>query len=170
MEEKAKAIEIALENEMKEREFYLKQSEKTDNPVGKKMFETIADEENDHYRMLKEIHQELENKGKWPTEVSTVVKDTNIRKVLEELPKIADKTFESTADDKEAISIAIEFEKQAYVYYSKLKDKADDPVEKRFFEHLASIEREHMESLQDTLMFFEDPSTWYEEKEKPHFD
>ncbi|MBU2511196.1 ferritin family protein [bacterium] len=170
MTTKVKTIEIALENELRERDFYLRQSKKTDNPIGKKMFETIAQEENDHYNKLKMIHKELESKGTWPEDVSIVVADTNIQEVLKELPSIADKTFDSTADDKEAIRVAIEFEKQAHLFYINLKNKADDKKEMSFFDHMAKIEWEHMQSLQDTLFFFENPAGWYEEKEKPHFD
>ncbi|MCP4751196.1 MAG: hypothetical protein GY866_09900 [Proteobacteria bacterium] len=46
---KIKAIEIALRNEIGERDFYRRQSEKTENPLGKKMFATIAAEEDEHH-------------------------------------------------------------------------------------------------------------------------
>ena len=170
MNAKAKAIEIALENELKERDFYISQSKKTDNPVGKKMFETIAQEEDEHYQKLKEIHKKLEQTGKWPKEVSTVINETNIRESLKELPSIVDQTFNSTADDKEAIKIAIAFEKEAHVFYANLKKEAEDAQEKSFFGHLADIEWEHMQSLEDTLAFFEDPAAWYANSEKSQLD
>lgn len=50
------ALEIALENETKEREFYLANAERTANPLGKAMFESIAAEELDHYERLKKLH------------------------------------------------------------------------------------------------------------------
>lgn len=170
MDSKMKAIEIALENEMKERDFYLQQSERTDNPVGKKMFAAIAEDENDHYNKLKTIHQQLEKDGKWPTDVSVVVQDTDVREVLKDLPNLADKTADSTADDKEAVKIAIDFEKKAHSFYTEMKEKASDPQEKSFFEHLAQIEWEHVQSLEDTLLFFENPATWYEQKERSQLD
>ncbi len=170
MESKMKAIEIALENELRERDFYLKQSEKTQNPVGKKMFAAIAEDENEHYEKLKAVHQELEASGTWPTDVSVIIQDTDVRQVLKDLPKLADKTTVTTSDDREAVKIAIDFEKNAYKFYIELQNKATDAQEKSFFEHLAKIEWEHTQSLEDTLLFFEDPATWYEEKEKSQLD
>lgn len=170
MESKMKAIEIALENELRERDFYLKQADKTSNSIGKKMFTAIADDENEHYNKLKSIHKELEKNGKWPTNVSVVIKDTDVRKILKELPNLADKTTSTSSDDKAAIKIAIDFEKKAHLFYIELKNKADNSKEKSFFEHLAEIEWEHVQSLEDTLLFFEDPATWYEQKEKAQLD
>ena len=170
METKMKAIEIALENELRERDFYIMQSERTKNPVGKKMFTAIAEDENEHYEKLKSIHQNLENSGKWPTDVSVVIKDTDLREVLNNLPNLAEKTSDATSDDKEAIKIAIDFEKKAHLFYSDLVKKASHPQEKSFFEHLADIEWEHVLSLQDTLLYMEDPATWYEQKERSQLD
>ena len=42
MEERLNALEIALKNEMNEHHFYLKNAERTANPVGKAMFVQIA--------------------------------------------------------------------------------------------------------------------------------
>ncbi len=47
------ALEVALNNEMKERAFYLKHVQRTKNPIRKAMFWLIGDEELDHYERLK---------------------------------------------------------------------------------------------------------------------
>ena len=46
--ERLNALEIALGNEKREREFYLKHAQRTRNQVGKAMFQQIADEELEH--------------------------------------------------------------------------------------------------------------------------
>jgi hypothetical protein len=43
-------------------------------------------------------------------------------------------------------------------------------MEKKFYEFLASIEREHRLSLQDTLEYFQDPAGWFRVKERHHID
>lgn len=170
MESKMKAIEIALENELKERDFYLQHSERTNSPLGKKMFAAIADDENEHYEQLKAIHGRLEADGKWPEEVSTVIQNVDVRQVLKDIPNLVEKTADANADDKEAVKIAIAFEKSAHVFYNELKDKTSDPQERSFFEHLAKIEWEHVQSLEDTLLYFEDPATWHEQQERSQLD
>ncbi len=46
------ALEVALNNELREREFYLKHANRTKNAFGKKMFQQIADDELEHYERL----------------------------------------------------------------------------------------------------------------------
>ncbi|MCK7505188.1 MAG: hypothetical protein MZV70_14615 [Desulfobacterales bacterium] len=56
MDKRMNALAFALENEEKEREFYLAHARKTKNMAGKNMFKQIADEEKEHYEMLKKLH------------------------------------------------------------------------------------------------------------------
>lgn len=170
MEPKIKSIEIALKNEMRERDFYLKQSEKSADPLGKKMFATLAEEEEEHARYLKELHQELQKAGKWPEEVSVVINKTNVGKVLDELVDKVNPSNVATADDKEAIRMAIDFEKEAYAFYSGIVKQSTHPEEKMLFELLASLEMEHVVSLEETLLYFENPDQWFAQYEKPGLD
>ena len=54
------ALEVALNNEMKERAFYLKHTQRTKKPIGKAIFQQIANEELEHYERLKQLHQRWE--------------------------------------------------------------------------------------------------------------
>jgi len=147
MEEIIKSIEIALENELQEREFYLKHRKRTQTLVGRMMFAKIAREEDEHYHRLKSLHEELSQKGKWPENISAV-KGSNIKKALEDALDNADNDTSPDTDDREAVNIAIAFESEAYNFYSKLRDSAETESEKEFFNRLAQIEHEHLTSLQ----------------------
>ena len=59
------ALEVALNNEMREREFYLKNAKRTKNPLGKAMFKQIGDDELEHYERLKQLHQKWTKQEKW---------------------------------------------------------------------------------------------------------
>jgi rubrerythrin len=170
MKPSLKAIEVALDNEMGEKEYYTKLSAQVTNPVGKKMFETIAKEEDLHYEQLLKIHKNLEEKGEWPQEISPVVDETDIKAGLQELIVSTDGAAKSTTDDKEAIKIAIEFETKSHLFYKDLVAKTKDPDEKKFFEYMAAIEHKHAASLEDTLQYFEDPAGWMMNAEKSQLD
>ncbi len=170
MKSKVKAIEIALKNEMRERDFYLQQSEKSGDPLGRKMFATMAAEEEEHARYLKELHQKLQSSGTWPEEISAVINETNVGKVLDELTDKINPSNTATADDKEAIKIAIDFENEAYEFYLDLIKQADHPNEKQLFEILADLELSHMNSLKETLLYFESPADWFAVQEKSTLD
>ena len=155
---------------MRERDFYLKQSEKSADPLGKKMFATLAEEEEEHYKYLVELHNELKSAGKWPEEISVVINETNVGKVLDELVDRVNPSNIATADDKEAIKVAINFEKEAYEFYKGLVNQAGNPDEKTLFELLAALEMEHVVSLEETLLYFDDPGEWFAQYEKPTLD
>jgi rubrerythrin len=170
MKERVNALQIALNNEMKEHEFYLKNAERTKNPVGKAMFLQIGGEELEHYERLKQLHENWEKDKKWPATVPLKVKETPIKNVLKNAAQKAPKTVKGDADDLKAIRIAIEFEGKGTAYYAKLRDEVSDPQEKAFFNLLANIEHEHYTSLKETEEYLIDPVSWFRTKERSHVD
>jgi rubrerythrin len=56
--ERLNALDVALNNEMKEREFYLKNAERTKNALGEAMFKQIGDDELEHYARLQQLKVE----------------------------------------------------------------------------------------------------------------
>jgi rubrerythrin len=169
MEERLNALEVALKNEMNEHNFYLKNAERTANPVGKTMFAQIASEELEHYERLKQLAENWKKDQKWPETVPLKVKDTAVRSVLGEAVKGAGKTA-GDADDMAAVRKAIEFEAKGAQFYAELRDKSTDPKEKAFFGLLAGIEQEHFASLKDTEEYFVNPGAWYQKHESTGLD
>ncbi len=164
------ALEVALNNELREREFYLKNAKRTKNALGKKMFQRIGDEELEHYQRLKQLHEKWEKQEKWPGTVPLKVDGTIVKDVLKDFLKKADETKEGDRDDLEAVRTAIEFEAKGAKYYADLRDAVSDPREKQFFDLLSKIENEHYLSLKDTEEYFIDPQVWYRMAEHHTFD
>jgi rubrerythrin len=164
------ALEVALKNEMNEREFYLKHAGRTRNPVGKAMFIRIADDELEHYQRLKDLHEVWLKKEKWPETVPLTVKSTNIQTVLLGLIGKVEGSPESDSDDLEAIGVAAAFESKGHETYLDLSRNVSDPKEKAFFELLASMEREHYLSLKDMEEYLQDPASWFTKREHHGLD
>jgi len=82
MEKRLDALDIALKNEMNEHHFYLKNAERTANPVGKAMFAQIAAEELEHHERLKQLAESWKQDKKWPETVPLKVNDTAVRSVF----------------------------------------------------------------------------------------
>jgi rubrerythrin len=169
-EERIQALEIALNNEARERDFYLKHMNRTNNPHGKLMFGTIANDENEHYQRILELSKRLKKEGRWPETIPLKVKGTDVKGVVQKLVDSVDTSSTADLDDVQAVQVAIDFETKGEVFYYKLSQEVDNPVEKKFYEFLASIEREHRMSLEDTLDYFKDPAGWYRVKERHHID
>src|SRR5512136_985209 len=125
MEERLNALTIALKNEMNEHRFYLKNAERTTNPVGKAMFTQIASEELEHYERLQQLADNWKKNQKWPETLPLKVKDTPVRSVF---GKAARGNVKSAGDDDDlkAIRKAIEFESAGSRFYAELRDKSAD--------------------------------------------
>jgi rubrerythrin len=164
------ALEVALNNETREREFYLKNAKRTKNPLGKAMFKQIGDDELEHYERLKQLHQKWTKQEKWPETVPLRVKDTIVKEILVEFIKKVDKKVEGDDDDLKAVQSAIDFEAKGAKYYAELRDSVSDPKEKEFFDLLSRIENEHYLSLKDTEEYFIDPASWYQKVEHHTLD
>jgi rubrerythrin len=164
------ALEIALTNEMKEREFYLKNAQRTKNPVGKIMFQQIGDEELEHYERLKRLHTEWEKSGKWPESLPLAVNNTVIKDVLAGVLSKVDADAESDANDLEAVRTATDFEEKGSVFYASLRDQVTDRREKAFFDLLSRIEREHYLSLKEAEEYLVDPASWFRKTERLNVD
>jgi rubrerythrin len=168
--ERLNALEVALNNEMREREFYLKNAKRSKNPLGKAMFQQIGDDELEHYERLKQLHQKWNQQQKWPGTVPLKVKDTIVKDILVDFVKKVDKTAKGDADDLQAVRTAIDFEAKGAKYYAQLRDDVSDPKEKQFFDLLSRIENEHYLSLKDTEEYLVDPTSWYRKKEHHTLD
>lgn len=169
MEERLNALTIALNNELTEHRFYVKNAERTANPLGKAMFHQIAQEELEHYERLQQLAESWRKAQKWPETVPLKVMDTAVRAIFCQAADAGVKT-PGDADDLAAVRQAIEFEAKGAVFYALLRDQSSDPKEKAFFELMANIEHEHYVSLKDTEEFFTDPGGWHQRAERSRLD
>jgi len=168
--ERLNALEVALNNERREREFYLKNAMRTKNPLGKAMFQQIGDEELEHYERLKQLHQQWGKKERWPETVPFKVKETIVKDILVDFLKKVEETSKGDSDDLEAVRTALDFEAKGAKYYADLRDQVSDPKEKQFFDLLSKIENEHYLSLKDTEEYLIDPASWYRKAEHHTLD
>lgn len=168
--ERLNALEVALNNEMNERQFYLNNASRTRNPVGKAMFERIAEDELEHYEMIKKLHAEWKAGGKWPETVPLTVKETNVKTLLQRMLKESKERSESDSDDLAAVQAAAQFESKGVDLYRELADASTDTKERNFFLLLSGIEREHFLSLKDMEEYMKNPASWHTSKERHGLD
>ena len=164
------ALQVALNNETREREFYLKHAKRTKNALGRKMFQQIGDDELEHYERLKQLHQKWAKQEKWPETVPLKVRDTIVKDILLEFVKKVDETAKGDSDDLEAVRTALDFEAKGAKFYAELRDSVSNPKEKQFFDLLSKMENEHYVSLKDTEEYFVDPASWYRKAEHHTLD
>jgi rubrerythrin len=170
MDKRIDSLAFALENEQKEHDFYMAHANKTKNLAGKNMFKQIANEEKEHYEILKKLHGKWEKQQKWPETVALEVKKSLAGSILKAISETKTAHAAGDDDDLSAIRTAIEFEARGVALYTKLEKESTDPKEQAFFKMIANVERDHMLSLRDTEEFLTDPVSWYQNIEKPTLD
>jgi rubrerythrin len=171
MEKRINALELALQNEMNEHHYYLKNAERTSNAIGKAMFAQIASEELEHYERLKQLADIWQKNNKWPETIPLRVKDTEVRAVFcRALQAGGETAADGKEDDLQAVRTAIAFEARGAKFYAELRDQSIDQNEKTFFGLLADIEHEHFASLKETEEFFTDPAAWHQKAERSGLD
>ena len=164
------SIELAMKNEKSEMEYYQRQADRSTNEVVKKLFETLAGDEREHMHRIRHLHEKLTAEGAWPADLPIKVDGTNIRVVLDNLPRNRHFSVQHDAADLDAIRTAVEFEENGIKFYSDLAQACTNAQERAFFEFLAEMEREHFLSIKDSIFFLEDPEGWFETKERVLLD
>ena len=159
------SIEFAYKNEQTEMEYYKEQAKRSKNDVVKKLFETLAADEKEHMQVITSLHEKLVADGAWPEDVPIRVGKTSLPYILDSLPRNKHFQVDHDADDLTALKTAIDFEENGMKFYKELAGVCENPQERQFFDFLAEMEREHFLSIQDSILFLEDPATWFATKE-----
>ncbi len=167
---KINALELALTNELNEREFYLRHAERTRNELGRTMFRQLADDETEHYARLKKLRESWSQKGAWPETVDAGLKQASIRQTMQDLIAKTSSTQETDRDDLEALKVASAFEAKGMEAYGAIARDMTDAREKAFFELLASMEREHYLAVKDVEEYLLDPQAWHARRERHGLD
>jgi len=142
--ESTKSLEIlkqAILLEKRGKAFYTNAAENAKDADVKQIFQTMADEEDDHVRFLAEQFKKYRDAGKFDaTNLPVIEDDTVAEQVLTE--KIKDK-ISAASFEAAAISSAIDMENRAIAVYSERAKDATDEEEKKFYLWLANWEKGH---------------------------
>jgi rubrerythrin len=149
------AIEIAIRMEKDAISFYTEAAEKITNPVGKKMFLSITEDEKRHLQTLAGIFREVDIKME---EVSPM---RNMQTVFESLKDEMMKRVRATSDELEAFRIAMRMEKEGVEFYKKAEAEAATEKEKALFARLIKEEEEHYAVFANTQFFLSDTGNWF---------
>ncbi len=127
-------LEFAIIEEEKAHDFYIELAKKTQKAWMKKTFEQFAQEEMEHKALLLSVKAGGELKP-----VEGKILDLKILETLKE----EDITNLEQVDYEDALKIAMQKEKEAYLLYMNLAQQVEDPKIRSLFERLAQEEANH---------------------------
>lgn len=148
-------IEMSIKMEQESVDFYTKCAEKTNNPVGKKMFLSIAEDEKHHIACAIHVQQKKEFT---PAETRPM---EDMKKIFEQNKEAMIRRVSSTTDELQALEMAMKMEQDAIKFYSNAAAQTTDPAEKAFFNCLIQDEEEHFAIFQNTHSFLSDSGNWF---------
>jgi rubrerythrin len=151
------AIKIAMDAEMKAHEKYAQAAQKSTNPKGKDMFSQLTAFELSHYNNLKALFDSLADGKGWTTYSGTQFPETP---QFMEGEASSLEASETKDDILSVLSKAIEDEKKACEYYTKLAEEIADPAGKEMFKKLAEEEKLHKKILNDQWYSLNNQGVW----------
>jgi rubrerythrin len=164
-------LATALEKELKGREFYKTAMEKCGNALGKELFRCLMADEGVHIQRVRQIYDSLHGGNPW-TNGWKEFQGTNpdLDKLTRQRISELGSRLTPESDDLEALQIGIEMEQGAIKFYEDQVSKATHPLETEFIKCMIAEERTHFRALEDLVLYFTNPESWYIEKERLPID
>lgn len=163
------ALSASIHMEEEGRKFYLAAAKRSRNEFGKRIFESLADDETRHIIAIKEYCESLEKKNKTPNLCAAMPRHKNIKERLIFGRRESEllKGVKPDADELEAYKIGIDMENEGYKFYKKTLDSVSDPNTKDLYKFLLSEEEAHHDLLSNTYEYLKNPRAWFAKEEKP---
>jgi len=143
---------IAIEIEENGKEFYEKAERKIDNEEVKELFRELAREEFIHKKRFSELRAQLPELAK---EGQVFDPDNEMGKYIKMMADMhvfrsgqdLSKRLETISSAKDALKMAIDFEKDSIVFFLLMQDNTDEKTGKKLVGQLLKEEQEHLRKL-----------------------
>ena len=144
-----KNMEFAIGQERFAQVFYRDAAKALTNSFLKEMFSQLAKEEEKHEKLLTEILEKGVAKEYFHKVIDYKVAETV------EVPRVA-----NDMKPADAFALAMKNEEEAMNLYASLAGACSDPDEKRVFEDLANMERQHKLKMENAFVNIAYPEAW----------
>lgn len=146
----------AIEFEKNGVHMYLEAAEKTENPLARKLFYSLAIEEIEHISFIEE---------RLKADSMTGDEEKIEGKIKAVFHSLEEKEIKEDSDNVEGLEKAMEMERRGKDLYLGLRDEAETEEEKAFFTKLVKEEERHLESLENVYHYLTDADDWYHSTE-----
>lgn len=158
------AIKTAIEYEIRIRDIYLEATAAVNDEVGKRIFETLGNDEQHHIDYLQHKLEQFQKTGAIePEKLSSAVPDQeSINKEADKVRSLAAKDF--LGIKQQMLSKALKMEIETSDFYQKMVNEL--PAEGRaLFERFLEIENNHIKAVQFELDYLSKTGYWFDFKE-----
>jgi rubrerythrin len=154
-------IKEAIKLELDGQSFFEYVADATHNELGKKMFTKLAHDEAQHLRVFSEIFTELVGED-WKKHIGDVKKREKAPMIDALAKKVAKAGKEGRASELEAISIAMDLERNAIEFFCSAAKGTTDTKARDVFNRIADEERLHFDLLQAQYDNLTNSGYWFD--------
>jgi rubrerythrin len=158
------AIKTAIDYEIRIRDVYLEAVAAVDDEVGKRLFETLSDDEQHHINYLEHKLEQFQKTGMiTPERLDSVIPSQEIiNQEADKIKSLVTKDF--LGIKQQMLSKALELEVETSDFYRKMVNEL--PAEAQsLFERFLEIENNHIKAVQFELDYLSKTGYWFDFKE-----
>ena len=145
----ADIVELAMQVEKSGEAFYRAVADKAQSPESRELFEYLADQEVLHFKVFSKLSQSVQENPFMTDEEWDLYMDYLNGTVQSAFFEGADKALalaETVTDERQAIQMAIGFEKETLLFFYDLRDRIPDN-DRPFVEKIVDEEKRHIRRL-----------------------
>jgi len=146
------AIQMAMETEQKAATFYADAAQEAANPLGRELFDQLAEFERYHYSKLAGLEKSLRDEGAFI--------EYEGRELTLSVPSEVDNKEANKMSVMGIITLAINAERDAEKRYTALAEQTSDPDGQAMFKRLAEEEHTHYRILSDEYYNLNNHGVW----------
>jgi len=180
-------LKTAAENERLGFRFFQQATQMTGDPIGKKMFSYLRDEEMKHLRLLLEEVNSLKERKGWidpmkalkgrveidlsePVASEEEMSKTTLKFDWRDPAEAVKNAGNSIETDLGVLEYGMRIERYFYDLYKEALEKMEDPQGRACLEFLMKQENQHYIILQEAHDYLSGNETWWDEWQKPIFE
>lgn len=158
------AIKTAIEYEIRVRDLYVESAAKASDPVGRRIFQTLGDDEQLHVDYLKSRLEIWQETGKLKVEkLESIIPSRET--ILKEVGKLEERMArDDLKDEKQMLSKALKVEVETSNFYQKMVDEMTGEG-RQMFARFLEIEDAHINAVQAELDYISKTGYWFDFKE-----
>jgi rubrerythrin len=161
------AFEFAMKMELDGKRYYEEHETKTADPVLKKIFAELADDERKHYELFQAMAAG-ENPAYEAILNTSILKTT--RNIFEKLSASKKEIGAFPAGFREAWVKAREIEAKSEAFYREQAQKSEGSGQKKIWIRIADEEHKHWVTIDSVIGFLDRPKQWLEDAEWSNLD
>ena len=153
-------LKIAIQMEKDGYDFYTKAASQTSSGMGETIFKSLAQDELLHLEVFQKIFQDRMGKEEWDALVNSSNKYANLSVFPKDLAAVENANPDT--NELDALHMAMDSEKEAIDFYSKILTQTDDSEVKKLIEKIIQQEKDHYLLLQEEFNHLSMTGYWYD--------